>query len=201
MNKDLFAHKSKGWDKNSKRVTGAKAIADAIVESIELNTNMHIMDFGAGTGLLSYCLANKIAKVTAVDNSPSMLEVFNEKASSFECITEVMEFDLSHDIPTGLLFDGIVSSMTIHHLEDTEDMLRKMYTMLSDGGFIALADLECEDGTFHSDNTGVFHFGFDQKELMQLATKVGFKEIRAKRVNTIKKPHRDFPVFLLTAKR
>jgi len=201
MNKDLFAHKSKGWDKNSKRVAGAKAIADAIVKNIELDTKMHVMDFGAGTGLLSYYLADKVAKVTAMDNSPSMLKVFNKKASAFACITEVLEFDLSQDIPVNLFFNGIVSSMTIHHLEDTEDMLHKMYAMLTDGGFIALADLECEDGTFHSDNTGVFHFGFDPDELMILAQKVGFKEIKTERVNTINKPHRDFPVFLLTAKR
>jgi len=201
MNKDLFAHKSKGWDKNSKRVKGARAIADGIIENIELKNEMHIMDFGAGTGLLSYCLADTVAKITAVDNSPSMLEVFYEKSSQFSCVTEVLEFDLSQDVPNGLFFDGIVSSMTIHHLEDTEDMLHKMYAMLNNGGFIALADLESEDGTFHSDNTGVFHFGFDTNTLIALAQKVGFKDINIERVNIIQKPHRDFPVFLLSAKK
>jgi len=201
MNKDIFADKSKGWDENSKRVKGTKAIADAIVKNIELNDTMHIMDFGAGTGLLTYCLADRVAKVTAMDNSPSMLEVFHEKATDFPCVTEVMELDLSQEIPAGLLFDGIVSSMTIHHLEDTEDMLRKMYAMLPDGGFIAIADLDCEDGTFHSDNTGVFHFGFDRDELVTLTKKVGFKEVTIETANTINKPHNSFSVFLLTAKR
>ena len=201
MNKDLFADKSKGWDENSKRVKGAKAIADAIVKNIDLNDAMHIMDFGAGTGLLSYCLADKVAKVTAMDNSPSMLEVFHEKASDFPCETEVMELDLSQDISTDLVFDGIVSSMTIHHLEDTEDMLRKMYGMLPDGGFIALADLDSEDGTFHSDNTGVFHFGFNRDELVSVAKKVGFKEVHIETSNTINKPHKSFSVFLLTGKK
>lgn len=201
MKKDLFAQKSKDWDENSKRVQGAKAIADAIVKNIELNSGMHIMDFGAGTGLLSYCLSNDVAKVTAMDNSPSMLEVFLEKSEEFGCITEVMELDLSEDVPTGLVFDGIVSSMTIHHLKDTEAMLSKMYALLPDNGFIALADLDIEDGTFHSDNEGVFHFGFKRENLVKLAEKVGFKEVKIETANTINKPHKSFPVFLLTAKR
>jgi len=201
MGKDLFANKSKGWDENSKRVQGAKAIADAIVKNIELNSSMHIMDFGAGTGLLSYYLADKVKKVTAMDNSPSMLEVFHEKASLFSCATEVMELDLSQDIPDTLLFDGIVSSMTIHHLEDTEDMLSKMYDMLPEDGFIALADLDSEDGTFHSDNRGVFHFGFDRDKLVEVVKKVGFRAVKIETANTINKPHRSFPVFLLTAKK
>jgi cyclopropane fatty-acyl-phospholipid synthase-like methyltransferase len=199
--KDLFAHKSKEWDANSKRVQGAKAIADSILKKIDLKSNMHIMDFGAGTGLLSYCLSHRIGKVTAIDNSPSMLEVFAEKASLFNCSTEMMELDLSRDVPSHLLFDGIVSSMTIHHIKNIEDMLNKMYHMLPDGGFIALADLDSEDGTFHSDNEGVFHFGFDREEIVSIAKRVGFEDVEIETANIIKKPHSDFGVFLLTAKR
>ena len=73
--------------------------------------------------------------------------------------------------------------------------------MLSNGGFIALADLDIEDGTFHSDNEGVFHFGFDRDKLVEIASKVGFKDIEIETANTIKKPHQDFDVFLLCAKK
>ncbi len=199
--KDLFAHKSKSWDMNSKRVKNAQAIADSILKNIKLTNNMHLMDFGAGTGLLSYCLSEHIDRVTAIDNSPSMLEMFKEKAPLFTCHTEVLELDLSKKISTPLLYDGIISSMTIHHLENIEDMLSKMYAMLPEGGFIALADLDSEDGTFHSDNEGVFHFGFDRDELGETAKKVGFKEIQFETVSVIKKPHRNFSVFLMSAKK
>ncbi|SFV66108.1 methyltransferase, putative [hydrothermal vent metagenome] len=200
-NRDLFAHKSKEWDMNSRRVQGAKAIANSILKNIELTKDMHIMDFGAGTGLLSYCLSHTVGRVTAIDNSPSMLEVFHKKASLFNCPTEVIELDLSQEIPNTLLFDGIVSSMTIHHIRDIEDMLTKMYNMLSDDGFIALADLDIEDGTFHSDNEGVFHFGFDRDELVEIAKRVGFRDVEIETANVIEKPHRSFEVFLMSAKR
>ncbi len=56
LKKDLFEHKSKSWDGKSVRVKNAKEIAEAIIENIRLNKNMHLLDMGAGTGLLSFFL-------------------------------------------------------------------------------------------------------------------------------------------------
>jgi cyclopropane fatty-acyl-phospholipid synthase-like methyltransferase len=199
--KDLFADKSKNWDAKSRRVQGAKAIADAIKADIALNQEMHLMDFGAGTGLLGFFLSKEAGKITAVDNSPSMLQVFQEKADSFGCPTEVLQLDFTQQLPKELHFDGIVSSMTIHHIKDTKAMLTKMYQLLPSNGFIALADLDTEDGSFHSDNEGVFHFGFKREALGALAKEVGFREVKFMSANLISKPHRDFSVFLMVGWR
>ena len=197
---DLFAHKSKSWDMNSKRVKNAQAIAELIVKNIELDSSMEVMDFGAGTGLLSFFVSQKVGKVVAVDNSPSMLKEFKSKSDEFACKTEIVEKDLSVE-SLDRKFDGIISSMTIHHLEDTTALFVKMYNMLDDGGFIAIADLDSEDGSFHSDNTGVFHYGFDREALKHIAEEVGFKNVRFELASTIKKPHQDFTVFLLMAEK
>ena len=195
---DLFAHKSKSWDMNSKRVQNAKGIAELIVKNIKLNKSMELMDFGAGTGLLSYFVAPYVKKIVAVDNSPSMLKEFEAKCDEFVCETEVIEKDLSAET-LERKFDGIISSMTIHHLDDTIALFRKFYAMLDDGGFIAIADLDAEDGSFHSDNTGVYHYGFDREALQLIAEEAGFKDVKFDLASTIAKPHRTFTVFLMTA--
>lgn len=195
---DLFAHKSRSWDMNSKRVQNAKGIADLIVNNIKLNKSMELMDFGAGTGLLSYFVAPYVSKIVAVDNSPSMLLEFENKCHEFACETEVIEKDLSMET-LNRKFDGIISSMTIHHLEKTKALLLKLYGMLNDGGFMAIADLDSEDGSFHSDNTGVFHHGFNRLILENMSKEIGFKNIRFDLASTINKPHRTFTVFLMTA--
>ena len=195
---DLFAHKSKSWDMNSKRVQNAKGIAELIVKNIRLNKSMELMDFGAGTGLLSYFVAPYVKKIVAVDSSPSMLLEFKSKCDEFVCETEVIEKDLSTDT-LDRTFDGIISSMTIHHLDDTIALFEKFYTMLNDGGFIAIADLDSEDGSFHSENTGVHHHGFDREALQLIAENAGFKDVKFDLASTIDKPHRTFTVFLLTA--
>ena len=197
-NEDLFAHKSKSWDMNSKRVKNAKGIAELIVKNINLNKDMEIMDFGAGTGLLSYFVAPFVKKIVAVDNSPSMLLEFQNKCDEFVCETEVLAKDLSKET-LERKFNGIISSMTMHHLNDTLALFRKLYEMLEEDGFVALADLDSEDGSFHSDNTGVFHHGFDREALEVIAQEAGFKEITFDTASTIVKPDREFTVFLMTA--
>jgi hypothetical protein len=84
-------------------------------------------------------------------------------------------------------------------LEDIPALFSKLYDMLDDHGFIAIADLDSEDGTFHSDNTGVFHYGFDREMLARHATEAGFRDITFSLANKISKPHAEFTVFLLTA--
>ena len=197
---DHFAHKSKSWDMNSKRVKNAKAIATSITNHISLNKKMELMDFGAGTGLLSFFVAPKVGKIVAVDKSPSMLEQFGDKRDVFECETEIIERDLTIE-PLERKFDGIISSMTIHHVKDTTALFHKFYEMLNPDGFIAIADLDVEDGTFHSEDTGVHHYGFDREILETTAREAGFGDIHFETASIIRKPNRDFPVFLMTAAR
>jgi cyclopropane fatty-acyl-phospholipid synthase-like methyltransferase len=200
MRVDHFAHKSKSWDMKSRRVQNAKSIAELIIDKIELSDTMRLMDFGAGTGLLSYFVAPFVDTIVAVDSSPSMLKEFRAKSEEFECKTEVLEVDLSQE-DIEQKFDGIISSMTIHHLKDTKMLFEKLYGMLNEDGFMAIADLDSEDGSFHSDNIGVFHFGFDRESLGAIAKKIGFRDISFELASTISKPHSDFTVFLMLARR
>jgi ubiquinone/menaquinone biosynthesis C-methylase UbiE len=195
--KDLFAHKSKSWDMSSRRVKNAKSIAATIVENIPLKHDMHLLDVGAGTGLLSFFLSQKVGKITALDSSPSMLEVFKEKREEFSCPTDVLFGDVMQ-LDENERYDGIVSSMTIHHIQEIDALFKKLYGVLKPGGFIAIADLEKEDGSFHSDNEGVYHFGFESDELIKLAKEAGFQNVTVHHASTITKPHRAFDIFLLT---
>lgn len=196
---DNFQEKAQNWDKGSTRVNGAKTIADAIEKKITLHSNMEIMDFGVGTGLLGFEIAKSVSKVLGVDTSNSMLEKLKEKNSEYLSI-EPCNIDIIKN-PLKEKFDGIVSSMTLHHVENLESFFQTIHKNLDKDGFIAIADLETEDGTFHSDNTGVFHFGFDKTTLCDVVNSCGFDDIVFENINTINKPHRDFGVFLLTARR
>jgi len=195
---DNFKHKSKSWDMSSRRVKNAEAISKLIVKNISLREDMKLMDLGAGTGLLTYFIAPFVSKITAIDNSPSMLLEFKNKAGEFKCETEAVEKDLSIET-VNEKFDGIISSMTIHHLQDTTALFNKLYNMLNSGGFIAIADLDSEDGSFHSDNTGVYHNGFNRESLKTIAENAGFKDIKFDLASKIEKPHATFSVFLMTA--
>jgi cyclopropane fatty-acyl-phospholipid synthase-like methyltransferase len=199
-NSDLFAHKSKKWDMDSTRVRNAKEISDIILKNIKLNSSMELIDLGAGTGLLTYFISPNVGKITAIDNSPSMLEEFIAKQAEFGCKTEVLAANIMTD-DIKITADGIISSMTIHHIKDIESLFDKLYMMLNDNGFIAIADLDSEDGSFHSDNEGVFHYGFDRKMLADIAKKAGFENIIFETANIIEKPRKNFSVFTMIGQK
>ncbi|MEO2068378.1 MAG: hypothetical protein ABGX27_02585 [Desulfurobacteriaceae bacterium] len=69
------------------------------------------------------------------------------------------------------------------------------------GGYIAIAELEKEDGSFHSNNEGIFHFGFSEDEIKKLYEEVGFKDIKIVIVNVIHKNNRDYPIFLALGRK
>ncbi|MFT5661571.1 MAG: putative TPR repeat methyltransferase [Sulfurimonas sp.] len=196
---DNFKDKAQTWDKGSTRVNGAKTIADAISKNIKLQPHMKLMDFGVGTGLLGFEILPLVEKILGIDISQKMLEQLAQKNSAEQYI-EPKNIDIIKN-PLKETFDGMISSMTLHHVEDLELFFQTIYKNINANGFIAIADLEAEDGTFHSENTGVFHFGFNQDALCKVVTNAGFKDVKIENINTINKPHRDFGVFLLTAKR
>ena len=196
---DHFKDKAQNWDSGDIRVNGAKIIADAIEKEIQLSKEMEILDFGVGTGLLGFSIAPKVKQVYGIDTSAKMLEKLEEKNTP-ELEIKAYHQDIIKE-PLSQQFDGLISSMTLHHVQDLDAFFKTIFMNIKENGFIAIADLESEDGSFHSDNTGVHHFGFEVQDLVEIVEKYGFKNVKIQTINTIHKPHRDFGIFLLTAKK
>lgn len=74
-----FDNSAQEWDLNPERVKLANAVADAIIQSLQLNKDMIAMDYGAGTGLVTLRINPYVKKITAVDSSKEMLKVLEEK--------------------------------------------------------------------------------------------------------------------------
>ncbi|WP_353662673.1 methyltransferase domain-containing protein [Hydrogenimonas sp. SS33] len=196
-----FDERAKSWDASRRRQVLASSVAGAIREKVGLKPDMRILDMGAGTGLLTEHLLPFVGHVTAVDTSKGMLEKFTRKFApeSRKIDTfhgDILEFEASAP------YDGIVSSMTMHHIEDLGALFHKLHTLLKPGGFIAIADLTPEDGTFHDHgNDGVHHFGFEEGELRSLLSGPGFMAASIDMVHTILKGKRRYDIFLLTARK
>lgn len=197
---DHFAHKAGSYEQNRSRVDSVAGIADTLLKTLRFDRSQHLMDFGSGTGLLLERIAPCVGRMTAVDVSRAMNRQLAEKMGTLACAVEILEIDLEKTM-IDQRFDGIVSSMTMHHIEDIEAMFCKFHTLLKDGGFVAIADLDSEDGSFHTEDTGVFHHGFDRGEFAEMAARAGFQSIQTVPASVVHKPQGDFPVFLLTAFR
>lgn len=197
---DFFVHKAENYENRPNRITNLDNIAGTIIATIKLDRSMHLVDFGAGTGLLLERIAPHVRKITSIDVSPSMAKQLAEKKDRLPCELEQLELDLEKTDAPGV-YDGVISSMTLHHIRDVETLLRKFHAMLKPGGFIALSDLDKEDGRFHTEDTGVRHHGFERGWIETAARRAGFSEVATHNASVISKPDGDYPVFLLTARR
>ena len=198
--KDYFAEKAESYDDKKSRTQNVDQIGQTILQNLSFSKEMHIMDFGSGTGLLLSQIAPYVGEITAVDISESMIGVLKSKMKAIDCKLKILQLDLTKE-RLDTKFDAIISSMTIHHIENVQEIFNKFYSLLNDNGTIAIADLDREDGSFHSEDTGVFHNGFDRNEFLSIAKNAGFKDLKIQTTSVIEKPTGNYPVFLLTGKK
>ena len=198
MTKDYFKTKAADYEKTKTRVDNVANIADTIRKHVDLKPSMEIMDFGSGTGLLLERIAPFVKKITAVDVSESMNQQLEAKRENLKCDLELLPIDLNKT-KIDRKFDGIISSMTLHHIEETKTIFSNFHRLLKEDAFLAIADLESEDGSFHKEDTGVFHKGFNREELVTLVRAEGFIDIETYSASIVQKDHGEYPVFLLVA--
>lgn len=200
-----FDSKARQWDDNPVFLERGLQIAEAIRTAVPLRRDMNALDYGCGTGLLSFPLKDELGTILLADSSSGMLDVVAEKiATQGGTNMRPVQLDLLIDPPPAQRFDLIVTSMTLHHVPDTDHILRIFHDLLQPGGTLCIADLDQEDGTFHGPEVDVHH-GFDRADLSLRATQAGFAEVQFQTVFSIAKEHasgtRDYPVFLMTARR
>jgi len=156
------------WDENPEYLQRSKAIAKAMQEALPLHQGMDALECGASSGELSILLAPFLKRVLATDFSTSMIALIQEKCRRLQVHNVSAKlFDPIHDtLPER--FDLLFSSMLLHHIPDTLAFFRHCHPLLKPKGYLAIADLDTEDGSFHQDHTGVAHFGFDRNEVKAL---------------------------------
>src|SRR5512147_852630 len=112
-----FDEKAAQWDAKPVRVERAQAVADGIKAALPLSPNMTALEYGCGTGLLSFALQPQLGHITLADSSPGMLSVLREKiaARNIKNMTPV-QLDLMVDPLPAVHYQVIYTLMTLHHI-------------------------------------------------------------------------------------
>ena len=200
-----FDIKAAEWDNDPMHWNRSEAIANELKSMIPLNKEMRVLEYGAGTGITSFLLKEYVKEIILMDNSSEMVRVMTEKIEASKAKNlKALNFDLEHGDYINEKYDLILTQMVLHHVTDIDLILSRFIKLLNPGGYLAIADLYKEDGSFHGEGfTG--HRGFDVGDLSGILRKNNFSDVTHKTCFTVKRKisdtqTRDFDVFLLIGK-
>ncbi len=190
------------WD-TPERIERANKLAASILHTVGDAPKDTALEFGCGTGLLSFALREHFQHIDCVDASEGMLYVLRQKIETADA-SNIVASD------SGLLaqkeyagaFDVIYSSMVFHHITDVEAQLRTLSPLLKPNGLLITIDLDKEDGSFHRaepDFNG--HNGFDRTTFAGWMQGCSFSDVQFKTAYAGKKGGLPYSLFLCRGRK
>ena len=126
------------------RGEGFQRLRDRILELAAPRADETVVDVGAGTGLLTLALAERVERVWAIDISSSMGEYLRAKTASAELSN--VEIVAATAVSLPLVDDSadlVVSNYCFHHLDDRgkSQALAEAHRVLRSGGRLVFGDM------------------------------------------------------------
>jgi len=103
----------------------------------------HFLEVAAGPCIISRAISSKVAHVTAIDITPEMIKVGQEKATEegVKNISFKVE-DAEHISFSDNSFDAVFTRWTFHHMQHWPAVLKQMTRVCKPGGYIIVLDIE-----------------------------------------------------------
>lgn len=144
-NKDVINHYDLLVEENNDPVHDPKPLRDymdkwdgqAFIDSMELDKNKSVLEIGVGTGRLAVRVAPICGKFCGIDISPKTIDRAKENLSG-QANVKLLCGDFL-DFPFDSKFDVIYSSLTFMHIEDKQNAINKVSTLLKDSGKFVLS--------------------------------------------------------------
>ncbi len=167
------------------RIERANTLAKAIRENWGKRPKA-VLDFGCGTGLLSYALCPYADMIYGYDTSEGMRKVFEDKKALNH--TDNVQFLTTEELSVRS-YDVIFSSMVLHHVIDIQVQIAFLKTLLTPGGIFIWIDLCKEDGSFHKNDPDFDgHNGFSEDDVKDTLRLCEFQSISMQTVFSGNKP-------------
>lgn len=196
MTENPFDEKAATWDTEPGHQERAEVVARRISEEVDLDRSMTVLEYGAGTGLVSEKLTAQVGPLTLVDTSEGMRQVMRDKiAAGHLPDAVVMDFDVTDGDDSRGTFDLVFTVLTLHHMDDTAAALEGFRRLITPGGHLVVVDLDEEDGSFHGEGMHVHH-GFGRHHLEHLMQDAGFTDVSFGDCHYIEREDGRYPMFI-----
>ncbi|KAF0867347.1 metalloregulator ArsR/SmtB family transcription factor [Pseudomonas sp. LD120] len=144
----------------------------ALLDKLSFSPMATAIEVGPGDGGFLPDLARRFAHVTALDNSPAMLELARQLCERETLANVSLQLaDALGDVQ--LTADCVVLNMVLHHFAAPAEALKQMANLLQAGGSLLVTDLCSHDQSWAKEACGDLWLGFEQDDLARWATAAG----------------------------
>ena len=157
-----------------------------------------VVDAGCGDGYLTELLAERFARVIAVDHAPERLEAARERLKGLPVDFRLGEVD-ALPVPAASV-DAVFYSLVLHHVPELSPVLREARRVLRPGGRVVALDLAPHDEESLRERLGDLRLGLDPDRLVTELSAAGFASVRRLKVRDKLKagPRRNLDLILVT---
>ncbi|HGY9623703.1 metalloregulator ArsR/SmtB family transcription factor [Pseudomonas juntendi] len=144
----------------------------ALLDNLSFGTEATALEVGPGDGGFLPDLARRFTQVTAMDNSPTMLELARQVCQR-EGLDNV-NLQLADALgATDVEADCVVLNMVLHHFSDPALALRLLAKRVKAGGSLLVTELCSHDQGWAREACGDLWLGFEQDDLARWARVAG----------------------------
>ncbi|CRM74882.1 Biofilm growth-associated repressor [Pseudomonas sp. 22 E 5] len=144
----------------------------ALLDKLSFSDEATALEVGPGDGGFLPELARRFKQVTALDNSPAMLELARQLCEREALRNVSLQLaDALND--TSLRADCVVLNMVLHHFAAPAEALKQMANLLQPGGSLLVTDLCSHNQNWAKEACGDLWLGFEQDDLARWATAAG----------------------------
>jgi ubiquinone/menaquinone biosynthesis C-methylase UbiE len=150
----FWGKRAQSWEHHAQHNPGLVHVVEEVIKEAEARPTDQAVDLGSGSGQLALRLAPSVTSVLAVDISPEMIALLQQRARENH-VTNVrgLATPIEHlSIEPGSV-DVIVSNYALHHLRDADKktVVERAATWLRPGGRLVIGDMMFGIGTSAED--------------------------------------------------
>lgn len=172
---DFFARTAEKFRAQQDLIAGLAQYRESLLsllDKLNFGPQATALEVGPGDGGFLPDLARRFQHVTALDNSPAMLEIARQLCAA-QALANV-ELKLADVLDAvDVSADCVVLNMVLHHFAAPADALKQLATLLQPGGSLLVTDLCSHDQSWAKEACGDLWLGFEQEDLARWAIAAG----------------------------
>ena len=172
---DFFARMADSFQAQQDLIAGLPQYRDsllALLDSLSFADDASAVEVGPGDGAFLPELARRFQQVSALDNSPAMLDLARQRCldEGLENVQLALADALGED---ALSADCVVLNMVLHHFAAPAEAIKQLARRVKPGGSLLITELCSHNQSWAREACGDLWLGFEQDDLARWAAAAG----------------------------